>query len=245
MNQPRTRLDPTGFPMVWLPSLGLYFHWLPVTKIQFEHFLCDALDGHFDLQWYEEILRLNPRATARRIWRGNYWQAFTTGVFPSEAERFAAWSGEGYRLPTRDEWTKAYLQMKMEPEIDSLPPLMLDSLRDRPREVLNRVVSSAREASVTLGFTPGFETNLLLRFGILEWVALEGEAPARWGGIGEPNPAFCGNLLAPDEGEIVLPSTAESDRLAVFGFRLVFDPLQARPEVTDEMSTTAAAATAA
>jgi Sulfatase-modifying factor enzyme 1 len=237
MTQRPTRLDPTGFPMVWLPTLGLYVHWLPVTKIQFEHFLCDALDGHFDSPWYEEVLRLNPRITARRIWRGNYWQAFTTGVLPSEAERFAAWCGEGYRLPTRDEWTRAYLQMKVEPEGEPLPPPLLDSLRERPRELLDRVVAAAREASVSFGFNPGSETSLLFRFGILEWVALEGEAPARWGGIGEPNPAFHGNLLAPEQGEIVLPERAETERLPPFGFRLVFDPRQARSAATGEAPT--------
>jgi hypothetical protein len=104
--------DRAGFPMLWLEDLGAFVHWLPVTKIQCEHFLCDVTDSSFDAAWYDQLLALNPRVSPKEIDERNYWRAIVTGVQPAEAERFARWCGEGYSLPTLSEWCDVYAACK-------------------------------------------------------------------------------------------------------------------------------------
>src|SRR4051794_29027663 len=104
--------DRTGFPMLHLPELNGYLHWLPVTKIQFEYFICDEPDDHFGEQWYAEIRRQNPRVSPNDVRAENYWHAFLTGITPQEARRFARWSGADYALPTLDEWCTAWQTLK-------------------------------------------------------------------------------------------------------------------------------------
>src|SRR5438128_864257 len=108
-------LDPTGFPMIWVKDLGAHLHFLPVTKYQFEHFLCERFSAAFDQGWYAQLLALNGRVSPRRIEAGNYWKAFLTGALPAEAATFAEWCGEAdaggkavYQVPTPEEWFKAY-----------------------------------------------------------------------------------------------------------------------------------------
>ncbi|HVR08816.1 MAG TPA: hypothetical protein VMW75_12275, partial [Thermoanaerobaculia bacterium] len=57
-----------------------------------------------------------------------------------------------------------------------------------------------------------------MRLGVVEWVTVED----RWGGMGEPFPGFCGNLLTPDAGTPILPRQAQAVRAACFGFRLLW-----------------------
>lgn len=222
MFHPYRMLDRCKFPMILVGEL--YFHLLPVTKIQLEHFLSDARDGHFSQAWYDTVLRLNPRCTTRRLWLDNYWQAFATGILPGEAERFAAWCGKGFRLPTHREWSAAYAELAKKPTEGLLSEADLDQLSERAKELVPRIETHLVQAAQSAGFKPGAETSCAFRLGVLEWVVLEGEAPGRWGAMGEPNPAFCGNLLRPERGEMVRPFESEKRRDRSFGFRLVFDP---------------------
>src|SRR5437660_843621 len=99
-------LDRTGFPILEMPALPFGVLWLPVTKIQFEHFLVDT--GAFDNAWYQDKLNnWNPRISAGNLGVTNYWQAFMTGILPSEAIRYAEWVGQGADLPTAKEWKQA------------------------------------------------------------------------------------------------------------------------------------------
>jgi len=223
--------DPVGFPMIWVQELGLYVHCLPVTKVQFEYFLSDARDGHFDPAWYESIRQLNPRISPRRIWSRNYWNAFLTGILPGEAERYAAWNGDGYHLLDSSEWQSFFRAVR------GKSPSLLDDLGiserlgPRPRELfqtIGRAVDDVWEETREVGRDSpekiGLAERLLLRLGVMEWVSLRNGQGLRWGGLGEPHPNFCGNLFAPECGEVVLPGDPERQRLAPFGFRLAFDP---------------------
>jgi len=218
-------LDPTGFPMIRVPGAHVFVHCLPVTKVQFEHFLCDATDGHFDARWYDVALRLNPRVSARRIWRGNYWNAFLSGVLPAEAERFAAWCGTGYRLLRTSEWERLYRTLDMGSTASSLAETgLLSQLAPRQRELITQIERAVEDACEQSGDPCYLVERMLLRLGLLEWVSIEGSNPSLWAGLGEPHPAFCGNLFVPARGDLIQPAEEESSRLASFGFRLAFDP---------------------
>ncbi len=218
------RPDRTGFPMVLMPELGLYVHVLPVTKMQFEHFLCDATDGHFDSRWYDEIRRLNPRVSARRIWSGNYWNAFLSGILPAEAERFAVWCGPGYRLLQTSEWQRVYqaLESHDAPSLEEAD--MLDDLAPHHRELITKVECAVEEACLQSGDLCRMTERMLMRMGLIEWTAIEGPSPNLWAGLGEPHPSFCGNLFDLSVGDLIQPADGETQRLASFGFRLAFDP---------------------
>lgn len=217
------RYDPVGFPMIWVPDIRVFVHCLPVTKMQFEQFLCDARDGHFGARWYDEALQLNPRTTARRIWKGNYWNAFLTGILPAEAERFAAWCGDGYRLLEAGEWQSFFRAMKLR-EVPGLEDLgIFGELDSRRRQLFESIEKSIEDVCATAGEECHLDARMLLRLGVMEWVSVTGKENHRWGGLGEPHPSFCGNLFAPENGEPILLREAESRRLASFGFRLALD----------------------
>jgi hypothetical protein len=224
MRQDGVHLDPTGFPMLGVPEIGLYVHGLPVTKMQFEHFLCDATDGHFDSRWYDEILRLNPRVSARRIWSGNYWNAFLSGILPAEAERFAAWCGPGYRLLQTSEWQRLYRALEKQNATSLGETGLFSGLAPHHRDLITQVERAVEDACTHSGDRCHLTERTLMRMGLIEWTAIAGPNPNLWAGLGEPHPSFCGNLFTPAKGDLIQPADSETRRLASFGFRLAFDP---------------------
>jgi len=212
-----------GFPMVWFEEVGAYVHWLPITKIQFEYFLCDAPDAYFDAGWYESVLQLNPRVTPREISAHNYWRALMTGVRPVEAQRFVSWCGAGFRLPTEDEWTALYRALRARPAGDLQASGLLDDRDLRIRELLERIDASTYEANRRMSCGPSLAGQMLLRFGAMEWVRV-GSPPSAWGTKGEPLPDFCGNLEVLDRSAETLAADPESSRFPAAGFRLFFFP---------------------
>ena len=224
MTTDTVRFDPTGFPMIWVPEIELFVHCLPVTKLQFERFLAAAGDGHFSDRWYQEVLRLNPRVSARRIWRDNYWQALMTGILPGETERFAAWCGDGYRLPREGEWLDLYRAMAARGPRRLTELGILDGAGPQQRELIENVERSVDEVCFACSAGCNLPERLLLRLGAVEWVAVTRRGERSWAGLGEPHPSFCGNLFSPEDGQAVLLADPEGERLASFGFRLAFDP---------------------
>ena len=213
----KVREDPVGFPMIRVEK-GKYLHWLPVTKIQFEYFLSDSYDGSFEPKWYEKLLALNPRVTPGKISSANYWNAFLTGVQPAEAQRFAFWCGDGYRLPSAEEWARAYQLLTSQPthDLGSLPWVL--GLQSRQRELILRADAAVSEAARRLGYVRHMSDQMLMRLGLLEWVSQD----ERWGALGEPFPELCGNLMMPDRGVPLLPWEPDHVRLSCLGFRLLF-----------------------
>jgi len=98
--------DRTGFPYIELKDPALAVSLLPLTKLQFEYYLAD-LTPQGD-NWYEELLTLNPRVSPQRFTPEQRERLFLTGLLPAEAEAYAAWLGDGYRLPTVAEWRAIY-----------------------------------------------------------------------------------------------------------------------------------------
>lgn len=222
MPKPQIQLDPTGFPMIWVEEIEAYIHWLPVTKIQFEYFLCSAPDSRFDAAWYDKLLQVNERVSPSEIRTGNYWGAFLTGIKPSEAERFARWCGQGYELPSQEQWFSSYNSTKR------LAPIALEALdsagpiRERCSRLLKQLDAVSRgEVPKVLGEQRTRADQMFFRMGVMEWVDTKGQR-SRWGGMGQTNPTFHGSLFVPDHGRADLPIDPEKDdRLPHYGFRLI------------------------
>lgn len=223
--------DPTGFPMVWFKQLGAFVHWLPVTKIQFERFLCAAPDAYFDAAWYGTVLSLNPRVTPREISPDNYWQALMTAVRPAEAQRYASWCGDGFRLLSEEEWMVLYRALRARPAIDLAASRLLDCREVRTRDLLERMNVASHQAAARMHDTPGLASQMLLRYGAMEWVR-SATSPSGWSAKGEPFPDFCGNLEAVEDPAAMLATELDSQRLPAAGFRLLWFP----PTVPEQLS---------
>jgi hypothetical protein len=224
MSSLQFKLDPIGFPMIWVAEIKAHIHWLPVTKIQFEHFLCATSDSRFDANWYERVSNLNKRISPSNVRENNYWQVFITGIRPSEAQRFAEWYGDGYSLPTLKEWHTAYLALKARSaEQDILNVIgAVHSLQERTRALLSKLETAALAAFryQEIAPTATLADQALLRGGVMEWVEWQGQR-TRWGGMGQPNRRFHSILFKPDNGkpdEVINP---EGDPLRYYGFRLI------------------------
>lgn len=209
--------DSKGFPMIWVEPLKGYLHWLPITKIQFERFLCSTSDIEFDDKWYDEILTLNPRESPQDLERDNYWRSVLTGLLPSEAEKYARWCGPQYQIPTKDDWLKAYFYLKEKEaqEIDWTqhePGLLPRDLR--LLENMERVFRGFGGERQTMA------DQTFLRFGVMEWVQSSERAQA-WGGLGQLSPDFYGLLTKPEHRTPVQPRNPASERFFYFGFRLL------------------------
>lgn len=213
-------VDPTGFPMVRVDQLDIYIHWLPVTKVQFEYFLCEVGDNHFDANWYETILNLNSRVSPAAVEHTNYWKALITGVLPSEAQRYARWCGPQYELPTAQRWLDVFRALTNLTPIDLNTVLRLPGLNERAKTLLERLDEAPRVMLDRLGYKRTRAEQLLLRLGTLEWVRMPGEVRP-WGLLGELNPAFHSLIFSPDEGEPRVPRGSEAPRVGHYGFRLL------------------------
>jgi Sulfatase-modifying factor enzyme 1 len=208
--------DRTGFPMIWVEPLAAHLGWLPVTKIQFEKFLCDTADGRFGPRWYDEVLSLNPRVSPGSITPSNYWRSFITGVLPSEADCFARWMGEEYHLPTLAEWDTAYQHLRRP------GPTVPDWRRElqSPDARCLALLAGVEAAAGGNGSERHRAERMLLRGGVMEWVELAGREP-RWGGMGDVAGGLAGLLFDADAGRPHQPFHPESERIAFYGFRLL------------------------
>ena len=222
MTKLKFRLDPTGFPMVWVDAIDAYMHWIPATKIQFEYFLCAAPDSYFDATWYDQVLHLNPRVTPKSIRGNNYWKAFLSGIKPSEVQRFARWCGEGYTIPSLQDWFTAYQSLKSLPPEESAIDNMGD-LRERVRSLLTQLDSASQVALRNVGYERTLADQMLMRMGVMEWVESNSQH-YQWGGMGETYPKFHGSLFTPDHGQASIPNKPEDDILFYYGFRLIWRP---------------------
>lgn len=209
--------DRAGFPMIHVEGLDGYLHWLPVTKIQFEAFLCEHPSATFDQQWYDEILSLNPRISPRAVQATNYWQSFITGITPGEAERYADWCGADYALLHQKEWIDTYHRLREMPP-RSVADLTALNLAPRIRSLIERLDAVFRAQSPN----GSLADQMFLRLGVKEWVVCGGPKQSPWGAWGQPNRAFFGSIRDDLEATSpVFPPEVETRRLHAFGFRLI------------------------
>jgi formylglycine-generating enzyme required for sulfatase activity len=216
--------DPTGFPMVWVEAISAWMHWLPVTKAQFERYLLAAPAApEPGSSWYEHLLALNPRVAPTRIRAENYRNALLTGVVPSEAQRFAAWLGKGFAIPTLDEWLRAWATLEPLPAERGLPAAIARTLEEPARTLTLRLESALAAGAARPRRHRTLADQMLLRGGVLEWVEQPGRS-ARWVGIGEPPRLARGPRVSPERGPVA-PDRPEAFRSYLFGFRLLRRPV--------------------
>jgi len=227
----KTYLDPTGFPMVEVPDTNFAMSWLPVTKIQFEHFLCDT--NLFNDSWYQDILEnYTPRVSPNAIRLGDYWNLFMTGILPSEAVRFGNWMGRDYHLPTVQEWNKAILALAGYPAHPDHVDAALNAKDENAKRTINerallicRNLDEITASEVNqLVSTEGRRLcdQMLMRLGVVEYVYEDNQWNS-FAGWGQPNRKFFGGTSNPirDAKPIQLVNRTEGMRMNHFGFRLI------------------------
>lgn len=220
---PEARSDPFGFPMVRVPELEIFIHSLPLTKLQFETFLCDVLDKELSAAWYKEVLSLNPRVPIEGLTHENAWRAFITGIRADEADRFARWCGNGYRLPTAREWILIYNWALEQPF--SLPQWQGKSKYANLRfELLYISLAGIVQESAK---AQNLATALWMEGGVLEWVR-ERFSTDKPKACGLPDPRFYPVMKRPETSINAVNHGALADY--PFGARIIFDPQVATRE---------------
>ncbi len=195
--------DRTNFPLLALEELDLEMHLLPITKPQFELFVAEP--GAIDPARYQEMLALNPAIALDGFTAEERERLFVTGVLPDEAQAFSRWLGEGFDLPSLQEWRAIYAVLR----VTSLPRHDLAAeLADSPAGAILARLTRQTLSNLMLDIS-------LLRGGLVEWVR-QGQS---WVGLGAPRPHFQPNLWDPLSHEI--KPLRPGERLRYFGFRLI------------------------
>lgn len=200
-------IDKTRFPLLRIPALRLAVHCWPVTKVQFERFLAETnqTDKYND-SWYEQVLLLNPRVSYINFSLENYEQLFITGILPSEALDFAQWLGEGFDLPTLEEWRAIFQNFQNVTNLIKKPICMCPQAKQ---------IWKCLQEILSCSHTNTLADLSLMRYGVVEWVRYREE----FVGLGMPRPRFQPNVWEPLK-EPIRPINP-NERLKYFGFRLV------------------------
>ena len=227
--------DHLGFALVFVEAIDAWLTMLPITKVQYEYYLCDRrADRRLNNQWYTDRLQQNPRTSANKLASNNYFNAFMTSVTTEEADWYIQWMFECMcqeantvvecRLPTDDEWKHTYRELRELPaqELTTFP-----SLNPRAFEIAQRLNILMRQpqaavANVHLRVeaaqprTYSVADQMLLHRGVYEWVShgMNGH-----GGRGAPPSIIGGGHMDPTAGTPLVVN--ETDRHPYFGFRVL------------------------
>jgi len=216
--------EKTGrFPMIWVEPINAFIHWLPVTKVQMEYFLCDSPGKPYDEDWYNQLLGKNSRISPTQANKNNYWQLFLTGILPAETQRFAEWCGEGYQLPTLGDWNKTYEYFSNMTALDLSSALtQQDSssveISDRARKIIEKIDEISHERYVE---NRKVIDQMLMKMGVIEWVKVE-KRGFEWGGMGQTDSRWYPLAGTPTNPDLPRDVKNESNRLFYYGFRLLF-----------------------
>ncbi|MEN1680456.1 MAG: hypothetical protein AAGJ46_12760 [Planctomycetota bacterium] len=224
-------LDRVGFPLIQVEPLGGYLSFLPITKYQFEYYICDPSAGrNFGEQWYASATRTNRRRPAAALTIEDYWNAFMTSVTPAECRQFAEWYADDESqlcdLPTDNEWRAAYEHLASKPTIDPAAITGLPDVNPRARQLVTRLTTLRSQQPLTAASSLAPPTaatkeadsladQMLMRRGVFEWVRLADG----WGGRGQPPASIGGGGIAPHNGSPRQPTSDENQ--PYYGFRLL------------------------
>ena len=214
---PQLSADSIGYPMIRVESIDATLHWLPITKVQFETFMCSAPSSRFGYEWYKRLLGANDRISPQATRHNNYWKLFMTGLYPSEVQKFASFCGEEYDLPSLEEWNSVFDELREQPPI-SIEDFESVDLNPRARITVKKLEAARSRIRARKDY--GLASQMFLDQGVVEWVWHE-EDPDRWGGRGQTNKVFH-SRTHPIESRDPVPARAPEDqRIRDFGARLV------------------------
>lgn len=172
------RVDDTGYPLVFVEPVQAYVQLFPVTKPQFEKFISSGARREYGDEWYEEIIKLNPRASYRSPDLPAREQLFMTGLTPVETLAFGRWLGRNYALLTAQEWSACYRWFG-----EQTAPLVSPDLCDRLSRDAQGIWEMVEEQWLERNRQPTLRELSLMTQGILEWVV---EQSGRYCGLGDP-----------------------------------------------------------
>lgn len=223
MDDLQLTVDTTGFPMIYVEPVGFYIHWLPVTKIQLEYFLCSTKLSTYDERWYSEIRHHNERTSPGLISSENYWQAIVTGILPREGRDVAAWMGKAYDLPTQTEWLNAYDELKRRGADDQYIDQILQKLdlKTRVQTLLKNINHSLKDINFNPRGGRTLADQMLMRMGVMEYV-YQDATRGKYAGFGQTFGRFFGSFESPDNRHPQrLNAPEEGTRMRHYGFRLI------------------------
>ena len=211
--------DQAGFPMLWIEPVKAYVHWLPVSKVQLETFLCSAPNTKYDEGWYNDLLKLNPRVSVKSPTAQNYWQIFATGLFPQEGLEFAEWCGEDYFLPNKEDWASVFAYCNSQPAIEA--PASYFKLEGRPAVLVKKIDDVIKSLYIRAPQSLNLASQMLFRYGVMEWVQLVNAKQQPWGGMGQPATKFQSTIHPVEHLFTETPMNPSRQRMSYYGVRLL------------------------
>ncbi|MCA9904513.1 MAG: hypothetical protein KC547_11700 [Anaerolineae bacterium] len=176
--QQQWALDPTGYPMIYVPPLNAFMHLFPVAKSQFEAFLAATPSPDRGDAWYTELLTINPRLSPWSASLVNYEQLLVTGLLPEETEAFAAFLGHDFRIPDVESWRAAYDWLAQQ-EMSVLTAGLEYAMAPTARRMWHGLLATIHPGSL-------LELSLM-QGGVVEWTTLP---DGRFVALGKPRDIF-------------------------------------------------------
>jgi Sulfatase-modifying factor enzyme 1 len=171
------RVDSTGYPLIFVKTLGIYAQLFPVTNPQFEKFIATRRQSEFDDEWYNHLLSMRTRESYRDE-DVNLANLFITGITTDEAKSFCRWLGRDYRLLTAEEWRACHSWFESQP-----PPSLTADLSALLSRDAMEIWAQIERNKFHQYPDMKLQDLSMMKQGILEWVA---EMPGKYHGIGDP-----------------------------------------------------------
>ena len=165
----RNQRNLCGIPFLRIQQLNISIQYLPVTKTQFEYFLCERQDPDFDEGQYLNILEYSPRISPRKINPENYEQTFITALTFKQMDKFRERLGESYDYLKVEEWNEIVKFLNNHPINDQVLKAILEQqgIPKRSKEILSKLQEIVLQKG---GSNLTMANQLLLRKGINEWI---------------------------------------------------------------------------